>query len=703
MENYPEETPLTAPEAAEEPRAAEEETAAESAEEETAKAETAKAEPAEEETAKAETAIPKRKTWLTDRKVLALTWIAFALTCAFWIAAAVLPKGFDLFRPETWALEGHLARKLLIYPDEVIYWRLSRAIGLGTGLAVYETPVYYSKLGYSLLLSPLFMIRDGEARLLCAAFVNVLVMCSSVFPARRLARRITSSRPAQLACVLVTAASPFYALTLTFMTENLFMPLMMWLILAYFALMDAAEKPAGKACGRLIAGAALTGVLAFGTYLVKDGGIALTAAFFVFMTARLIRAGKGKRWPFAIAMLAHAAALLVCWALKGALLTTVNSYAHQTSLANLRTLYRAEYFLFAILRMAPFYLVSLMILPVLWPLAVSRRGLSPANRRRFGFLLLTVFFLLTAVSFSISVREDLGKEIPRIHTRYLVGLLPVFCALMLEAMRCPLRKWERRRLLWVALGSTLLFVFLGPLTGGTRVDHPDLKYYQELSTLLPETMKGKEIETIAQGPLILALVWLTVFMAPILLLARFGQKRSVAALTVLAVLCAGCCSSALLIGNYRDGFATAPEKARDAADLDDWLRGEAEEGNVLYIRESYNSSAGTVPDAYFTAPFHETLFEDLAKQVGTDGTVDLSRTALKSGMTRYRDDVYASYPEGTGFRYVIVGGTAKIDPSCAEQVAVYKALNFTVWRLNDPMTLKVTKLGDKYPKEQKKD
>ncbi|MBR4711233.1 MAG: hypothetical protein IKP10_04320 [Clostridia bacterium] len=634
-----------------------------------------------------------RLRWLGDGHVLALTWILFLAAAAVWGLMITSPRDGGPLR-----LADMFPRRLLIYPDELLYWRLARGIGTGTGLAVYETPVYYGKIGYSLVLAPLFRLGDAHLRAVLAGWINAVMICSSVFPARRIARRITSSRPAQLACVLVTAASPYFALSMTYLTENLFMPLFLWLILAYLALADDMERD--LPAGRLAARAALTGVLAFATVMVKDAGLALTAAFCVLTVVRAVRDGKGARRALIAVLPAHAAALLVCLVLKTVFLSATNSYAHQVSPDNLNSLYNAEYFLYAILRTAPFYLLSLMILPVLWPLAVARRNLNRRGRDRLLFLTLALVFILVSISFAISVRESLGKRDPIIHTRYLAGLLPVFTALMLEAMRAPTDRAQRRTFLGLAVAAALMLAFMGPLEGGTRVFYPDLRFYQDLAGLLPVTPTGKkEIAEIAQGPLILALGWLLLIAVPMLVCLARRRQRAAAAIMVAAILGANVYSGFALTDNYRTGFLTDKEKVEDAIALDAWLAEHAQGENVLIIRENWKSYECTATDAWLTVPFRATHYADLAKLLDADGRVNLAEHALRSGMTHFRDASEEYYPAGMGFRYVIVGYKAGIDPSCGEKAAEFPDIRLTVWRLYDPWTLRVTKLGDEYPKK----
>lgn len=646
---------------------------------------------------------PAGRRWrrFTDRDVLILTWVVWAVSFLSWAVIATIPEGTGLGQLGSLSLSQLSARRLLIYPDEQLYWRLARGIGTGAGLTVYETPVYYSKIGYSLLMAPLFAIGNAHLRMLLAGLINTAMITSSVFPVRRIARRITSSPTAQLACVAVTGVSPYFALSLTFMTENLFMPMVLWLILAYMTLADRLSEP-DRPLWKLLVRAGLTAAFAFASALVKDAGLALTAAFFILCAVLLARRGQSGKVRILTVMAVHGGVLMLCWILKLALLSPVNSYAHQSSIENLNSLYNVEYFLYAIVRTLPHYLLSLMVLPVLWPLTVGRSRLSRANRDRLLFLVIAVVLILVSISYAISVRESLGKELPVIHTRYLTGFLPVFTALMLESMRGEVRRGERHVFLAIALGSALMFCLMGRLEGGTRVFYPDLRFYQDLSTALPVKAKGtKEIAEIAQGPLIFGLGWLLLVMGPMLIFTRLRMRKAAAGVMVAAILCAGLYSDCSLSGSYHGGFITDAKNTQDAAALDDWLRENAAGENVLFIRENWKSYEGTVTDVWLREPFYVTLYADLAKALDKDGRADLTDRALRSGMTKFRDTEDEYYPKGLGFRYVIVGSKAEVDPDCGEQAASFENLKLTVWRLHDPWTLRMDKLGSEYPKADK--
>jgi len=80
---------------------------------------------------------------------------------------------------------------LLAQPGEFRYLHLAKSIAQGGPLLVQGEPAQFQKILYPLVISPAFLLaRDPVVQIKLVGVINCLVMCSMVFPAALLARKL---------------------------------------------------------------------------------------------------------------------------------------------------------------------------------------------------------------------------------------------------------------------------------------------------------------------------------------------------------------------------------------------------------------------------------------------------------------------------------------------------------------------------------
>jgi len=191
-----------------------------------------------------------------------------------------------------------------IMVDELVYSDMARSFA-SQGRFLLRTAHANYGFVYPLLLSPAYAIFGSVPdAYVWARALNVLAICSVVFPVYLLARRVLRPGSALLAAALSVAIPPtIYAGTL--MTENAFYPVFMWLA---YTLVRALEQPTAR---RQIVLLALC-VLAF---LTRAQAVALVAAI---LTAPLVLAwierGRPRRlgaWKPLYALAAAGGAIVI--------------------------------------------------------------------------------------------------------------------------------------------------------------------------------------------------------------------------------------------------------------------------------------------------------------------------------------------------------------------------------------------------------
>lgn len=124
-------------------------------------------------------------------------------------------------------------KHFVIYPDELRYYHLAENIANCRGLLIYNTETNFQKILYPLFLSPAFLFENREIQQHAFAFINAFLVCASIFPAFLIARSLLQKKSSILIVCAIALILPDLNYSLTFMSENLYIPLSLWVFYAY--------------------------------------------------------------------------------------------------------------------------------------------------------------------------------------------------------------------------------------------------------------------------------------------------------------------------------------------------------------------------------------------------------------------------------------------------------------------------------------
>jgi glycosyltransferase involved in cell wall biosynthesis len=221
------------------------------------------------------------------------TWPMWAWLGSLYVVAVAVQLALGLRVVSPW-----------IMVDELVYSDMARSFADTGHFLIQGAHANYGPV-YSLLLSPAYALVSSINDVYeWAHLVNALTMCSVVFPAYLLARRVVREGFA-LAAAALAVAIPSTVYIGTLMTENVFYPVFLWLA---YALVLALERPTLKRQLIVLALCALA-------FFTRAQAVALFAAV---VTAPLalawIERGRPRRlrpWKPTYAIVASAAVLVV--------------------------------------------------------------------------------------------------------------------------------------------------------------------------------------------------------------------------------------------------------------------------------------------------------------------------------------------------------------------------------------------------------
>ena len=352
-----------------------------------------------------------------------------------------------------------------VLPDEIRYLDLASSL-LNEGQLIERGGFSsFQKILYPLSLLPAYLADDPQIRVTLIALLNSIYVSSAVFPALLIARRLFATKVPVVICLLFTVIMPDMCYSMTFLSECIYLPLVLWLVACCLRALEARGRVGYAWC-------AVAGLLCYVTYLAKEVALGFALAFIVLLLVRICRpmqyADANSGLPShpthpsrdAAAELAclrhaqtvlarphraqcvsardariHACILLVCFfaafaipfiILKLTLFSgLLNSY-NQTDPSVLLNPYTLLFSLYAFLSDTTHFVIALAFFPLVLP-ALTWPRLTRRERELYLFCLLAFVFILLIVIYTISIREDLGHVGIRPHVRYVA---PIFLPLL---------------------------------------------------------------------------------------------------------------------------------------------------------------------------------------------------------------------------------------------------------------------------------
>ena len=164
------------------------------------------------------------------------------------------------------------------YPDELRYMGIARSLAKGQGLCLHGMDSDFQKILYSICIMPAFWFQSAAQQIRVVAYINSLIMSSSIFPIYGLCRKLLKE-DREINYVLAFGLTfPAFVYTMFFMSEVVFLPLSLWVV--YLVWCIFCEERVGVKLGLNT----LLGVLCYLTYLNKEIALYFVLAYvFAYM------------------------------------------------------------------------------------------------------------------------------------------------------------------------------------------------------------------------------------------------------------------------------------------------------------------------------------------------------------------------------------------------------------------------------------
>ena len=484
------------------------------------------------------------------------------------------------------------------YPDELIYYGISKSLAMGEGISLRNVPFDFQKIGYSCLLVPFFFIKNVFLRIKAISFFNCLIMSASVFPVLGIGRELKLGKKTSLFLVFLTLLWPDMAISMSFMSEIFYWPLCLsfvWLWLYgcrvnkwWIFVLQALLCYIGYLCKEIFLAFFVSEILfvvvspVVHFFYERNGKLNL---FSFFSKISVINTGI-----FAFIFVALYAVFKLT-IFKG----VVSSY-NQVFVSAIKNVYDFFYMIHAFFIYIAAVIMAVCVFPALYP-AVYYKRLSKEGQNLFVFSLLTVLIIAATVAYTISVKESLGSLIPVVHMRYVAPVLIVVIAVFMKS--CQDNVFDGNNFVLVNFILIFVLVFMGSLFKGLgSVAIPcTLSWYKIPQKLFATVNKGYEF---VLRPYVIVINFC--FTVTVLLLHFIKEKKG-KALFLRLFMTLSCIlllvSNVVSIKIFKDGYSADKNIVNELQKLNVFFSSNAEFCNVLYVSAGSLANENGYFDTYF--------------------------------------------------------------------------------------------------------
>ena len=468
-------------------------------------------------------------------------------------------------------------KSMFTLPDELRYFEAARALVHGKGLEYNGIICPYQKILYSVFISPAFLSDNVLVQMKLVALINSLIVASTVFPVYLLCREEELGKNKTYFMCLFTVLFPETVATMTFMSENLYYPLWIWIVYLVFRGIKK-EKTS-------VTEAVILGILGYLLYFCKEvGGIAVPAYFLLVLCMFIKKkADRSKLLNSGISLIAFA----VCYLLIKYLIFpgTQNTYHDQLDayeqLANAKGL---AYAVYAGLYTMTYIFLSLYVFPVFLP--VKRKTNEMAF---FIYLIFCITAIAASVVYAVTLTEELFSPSPRLYLRYLSPLTIPVMSSFLASFDADKKSKEFKWKQFIPLGIYVVLLTVFPVLNERGLtDSSNLEIFRI----------GKRVLNNALFFVLIKTVYLAFITGGVIL---FIKKRNkflkyfLAAVFVCNLLSYGC----KIIEN-RSMYAIPAEEAQSMLEADECL--DTLEGKKLLIIGGYYDHSSELAMTYHDSP-----------------------------------------------------------------------------------------------------
>ena len=564
---------------------------------------------------------------------------------------------------------ANFAKTMETYPDELIYYEVSRGIRDGSGISFRNIPFGFQKIAYSLIILPAFLFTDGAIRNLIISLLNSILMTSSIIPIWSISKTLRLNTFFRYILITQTILWPDMFFSMTFISENLYWPLLLFFIDVWLKSINSKKYYYSI----------ISGIICFLCYLCKEIALAILLAYILFEFLHIAHDilenknlksafNKNRITKLLLFLLSFAVLLILT---KIFFFNGVKNLYYEIGISPKLTKYSFLYILYGFTVYCMAIMAVTFFFPIVYP-ALHFKNIERTARDLFLFIGLVLIIITMAVSYLVMAREDLGHEIPRIHLRYIAPLFPLFLAVFYSLLQDDKLNIQIPLSSCFTLALPFFFIFKGTISG-SAIDHCSMLWYESAQSKIGNitTNGGMTINLYALVlNSILCSIWL-------LLHICFCKAKKKGTLYFLICILISCTLDNILIERRLRSAYKIPEGLNKHLESIKLLQDENK--NILFLGNCF-SKESKLFDVYFENT------ERIIFSNESDFYQMTSETYIND--ISFHESVYhIPYKQFSEISYIVILQNSKITPS--DSTPIFELSNgfFATYKNNNPKTL----------------
>ena len=477
--------------------------------------------------------------------------------------------------------------KLECYSDEIRYYSIASSIADGNGITLYNGPTDYQKILYSVCIAPAFLFNTLEVRFSGIFFINSVLMSAGVFAVYYLTYKLIRDSKLRyiVCCMYLLLAHMVY--TMTFMSENLWIPLALTLMCMFYRLLIEPFKAKEQVYGFNI----LLGIVTYFGYLTKEIALVFLIAYAGYLFIECSFNKDIKKNDIVIWIKGYV--IYLVFFLLPYMITKVtifsglgNSY-NQMGITALFGVDKIYYLFYGFTFFIVGFMVMTLELPVLLP-AIYYDKLEPNAKKMMTFLSLLLLTAAFVVSYTITLREDYPSLTPRLHMRYVAWMMIPFLIILINFFENSIQDSNLIRNLRVAV-VFVIEILIVVVFKGLKVSAFD------------NTMRMAE--NVNTNTLFLMLIVLAI-LSVIAVLAVQNKKQNkkyvVLAMFLLTMSMVQIYDNLYAVHTFKTAYSISEQEEQEAMILYDFVKQHKNE-TILYVEEWLTREC-KIMDTYLAEP-----------------------------------------------------------------------------------------------------
>lgn len=561
-------------------------------------------------------------------------------------------------------------KSIWCYPDELRYLSIARSIMNDGSILIHNLPVKFDYIFYPFILAPFTLITDTITQINVISAFNAVLFSSIVFPVYFLSGKIIKNRVTVLMLLITVQLLPDLTMSMTFMSENLYYPLSLWLFLFIYNFWDCRIKQ--KKMFYIV----IAGLFCFMTYITKIVAVGFIfgfAATFVFdmLTIKKDTIKQNIRYGAVFILI-----LGICFLMFKLLLQlkNLNSGIEQYFYPNIPTSSYSIfiYFIYSNIFNFMFALIAFFYFPVIYTFFYFK-SLDINEKKLFVFAIASLLCIIAIISGTISINEDYPKIYMRQHARYYAPLLVPFLILFFKQFfnwkSSDTRNNDKIITLVIPFSIIvcivffILFRFFSPVNVDGVLLNIFIKYsnYSSVAGDANQFMISPQLLT-AKAVLILYIALFTFLLFSI----KYRKKGIYLFYLTIIIICIF--NNIRSIQDFRKSNSTYRASTEQAVSINDYITKNG--SNCLVITRSFNG----LLDTYVSKPVYSVSENTILSQLESEEFIDLKQQML---LSIYPQAVYKNL---TNIDYIITDGSIEFKKGTVEQIKIPGVRQFSIYK-----------------------